>query len=169
MIFWRANNSLLKTTTRTLDLHGLTVRQAMDKFVECANECVSSGKRVRVEVIHGWGSSGSGGAILRELRRFVQRHSDCFESVVEGEGLGNPGVTIVYPKRVLPRALAGHGNEAENAICEYCRTPKSLQKIESKLQGKFRAAEIRAAVRALVAKSRLREVRCEGKVLYEAA
>jgi len=106
--------------------------------------------------------------ILRELRNFVRRNLASFESVVEGEGLGNPGVTIVYPKRALPRALAGQGNTAEDAICEYCKSPKSLQKIESKLQGKFRAAEVRAAVRALLAKSRLREVRCEGKVRYQA-
>ena len=61
-----------------------------------------SGGRDPVRVVHGYGSSGRGGVIHRAIRRYINANIGRFDKVVEGESLANPGVTLVYPKRLLP-------------------------------------------------------------------
>ena len=49
--------------SRSIDLHERTVAEAIREFVRFYNACVRNGYRGRLEVIHGYGSSGSGGVI----------------------------------------------------------------------------------------------------------
>ena len=150
----------------------------MREFVSFYNRCLRSGYRGRLEVIHGWGSSGHGGAILRELRKYLAENSGNFDHFIEGDRIGNPGVTILYAKQPLPAFPEptnsdGAGNSVtmnvvQEAIRRLCKTPKSLRKIEVKLLGRFRVREVRAALRDMVAQSHLEAIRTGGEVLYKA-
>ena len=92
--------------TRQIDLHGRSVSEAMCAFVAFYNDCLRSGYRGLIEVVHGYGSSGSGGAILRELREYLAANSGRLEGApIRGESVGNLGVTIVYPKMILPQGF----------------------------------------------------------------
>jgi len=99
---------------RSIDLHHCTVAEAIREFVRFYNSCVNSGYRGRLEVIHGYGSSGSGGAIRDELRHYLKAHAEIFGEYLAGESLRNPGVTIVYPRdttvAVPPGSGAGYSN-----------------------------------------------------------
>jgi dsDNA-specific endonuclease/ATPase MutS2 len=98
--------------SRSIDLHNFTVAEALREFVRFYNNCVRSGYRGRLEVIHGYGSTGAGGVIREELRKYLKAHSGTFGEFLAGESLRNPGVTILYPRESLatmPQSLdAGH-------------------------------------------------------------
>jgi dsDNA-specific endonuclease/ATPase MutS2 len=97
--------------TRSIDLHNFTVAEALREFVRFYNHCVRSGYRGRLEVIHGYGSTGGGGVIREELRRFLKAHEETFGEFLAGESLRNPGVTILYPRESMammpPGPIAG--------------------------------------------------------------
>ena len=95
--------------SRSIDLHERTVAEAIREFVRFYNACVRSGYRGRLEVIHGYGSSGSGGTIREELRRYLTAHSEIFGEFLAGESLRNPGVTILYPGEALAAMPMGLG------------------------------------------------------------
>jgi dsDNA-specific endonuclease/ATPase MutS2 len=87
--------------SRSIDLHNFTVAEALREFVRFYNNCVRSGYRGRLEVIHGYGSTGGGGVIREELRKYLKAHAGIFGEFLAGESLRNPGVTIVYPRESL--------------------------------------------------------------------
>jgi DNA-nicking Smr family endonuclease len=87
---------------KKIDLHGLTELEALRKLVRDYNVHIRSGCRDPVWIVHGYGSSGRGGVIHRAVRRYISANIDRFDKVVEGDRLANPGVTLVYPKRLLP-------------------------------------------------------------------
>jgi DNA-nicking Smr family endonuclease len=87
--------------SRSIDLHERRVPEAWREFVRSYNACVRSGYRGRLEVIHGYGSSGVGGSIKQELRKYLKAHEGIFGEFLAGESLRNPGVTILYPKETL--------------------------------------------------------------------
>ncbi|MFZ1084268.1 MAG: Smr/MutS family protein [Terracidiphilus sp.] len=96
--------------SRSINLHSFTVAEAIREFVRFYNACVSAGYRGRLEVIHGYGSSGSGGAIREELRKYLKAHEEIFGEFLPGENLRNPGVTILYPREkqaAMPLGLGG--------------------------------------------------------------
>ena len=95
--------------TRSIDLHNFTVAEAIREFVRFYNACVRSGYRGRLEVIHGYGSSGSGGVIREELRKFLKAHAGDFWGVPYRESLRNPGVTILYPRETRRQCRSGLG------------------------------------------------------------
>jgi dsDNA-specific endonuclease/ATPase MutS2 len=92
--------------TRSIDLHSFTVAEALREFVRFYNACVRSGYRGRIEIIHGYGSSGAGGVIREELRKYLAAHDEIFSQFLPGESLRNPGVTILYagetPAPIIP-------------------------------------------------------------------
>lgn len=94
---------------RSIDLHNFTVAEAIREFVRFYNACVRSGYRGRLEVIHGYGSSGTGGSIREELRRFLKGHEEIFGEFLPGENLRNPGVTILYPREALAPVAQASG------------------------------------------------------------
>jgi hypothetical protein len=97
--------------TRSIDLHQRTVAEAIQEFVRYYNTCVRSGYYGRLEVIHGYGSNGTGGVIREELRKYLKAHESIFGEFLPGENLRNPGVTILYPREIqaaMPQS-AGSG------------------------------------------------------------
>jgi DNA-nicking Smr family endonuclease len=97
------------TSSRSIDLHNFTVAEALREFVRFYNACVRSGYRGRIEVIHGYGSNGTGGVIREELRKYLAAHAEIFGEFLAGESLRNPGVTIVYAKETLAPLTLGQG------------------------------------------------------------
>jgi hypothetical protein len=95
--------------TRSIDLHNFTVAEALREFVRFYNACVKSGYRGRLEVIQGYGSTGAGGVIREELRKYLKAHSGTFGEFLAGESLRNPGVTILYPGEILAAMPLGFG------------------------------------------------------------
>ncbi len=125
------------TKSQSIDLHGCTVTEAMAKFVDFYNSSVRSGYRGCIEVVHGYGSSGVGGKIQQELRRYLAKNSERLEIYVPGN-LGNPGITRVYPKKLLPASeKSDQASRAREAILNFCEMPKSRERIFSKLTGRF--------------------------------
>ena len=145
----------------SIDLHGYTVSEAMRRFVDFYNGCVRSGHRGFIEVIHGYGSSGTGGAIQQELRRYLIANADRLEMYVAGDAVGNPGITKVYPKRLLPTVQAGVGSrssDAREAILKFCEAPKAREKVFVKLRGRFGDSTLREELSRLIRDGLLREV-----------
>ncbi len=114
-----------------IDLHGCTVLEAVERFVQFYNARVSAGSCSQIEVVHGYGSSGEGGAIRVKIRSFLERHNDCL-GFVPGEELfpPNPGKTLIMPRKPLPTTLDLLSQE----ILEFCVVGKTM----SKIAGKFR-------------------------------
>src|SRR5579862_8354681 len=136
-----------------LDVHGLTVNEALKVFVDFYNRHARSSSREPFRVIHGWGSSGEGGKIRSKLRQLLAEAGPNLDWK-GGEDLeGNPGVTIIYPRKVIqPRE-----NELETAIQEFCSIPRT----ESKIAGQFRKyepREIKQAIRSLLRRGQIKEI-----------
>lgn len=128
-----------------IDLHGLTQIEAVEALVKYYNRQVKNGDRSRIDVIHGYGSSGEGGALRVRIRSFLARHPECLRFEL-GENFPplNPGKTLVFPLCPLPDVLDLLGEE----ILEYCVTAKTI----SKISGKFRRhgdARIQASLKNL--------------------
>ena len=136
-----------------LDVHGLTVNEALKVFVEFYNRQARGSLREALRVIHGWGSSGEGGKIRPKLRRLLAEAGPSLDWKAGEDLEGNPGVTIVYPGKVIqPRE-----NELETAILEFCSIPRT----ESKIAGQFRKyepREIKQAIRALLRRGQMKEI-----------
>ena len=106
-----------------LDFHNMDSGQAIDDFISAYNSLCPGGT---IKLIHGYGSTGSGGIIRNLIRTFLKEHSDCL--VYECE---NEGCTLVYPKiplSVIPENIA-------EQILEYC---DPFAKAKDKILGKFR-------------------------------
>ena len=148
-----------------LDLHGKTWAEALEEFVDAYNRAVQPGGHTcrTLKVIHGYGSTGSGGVLRTRFRRFFESHAERLE-FTPGEKMGvNPGFTVVTPRYPLP------GGDA--ALCElvrdYCEQPKTL----SKIVGQFRRygnPRVQEAVRSLVGQKRLRKMAKSKNTAYQA-
>ncbi len=137
---------------RELDLHGLTVDEAIKTFIDHFNRHVRS-SREPLRIIHGWGSSGEGGKIRREFRQFLAEATDSLDWQPGEDFEGNLGVTIVYPRKVLH----ARENQLAEALANFCSTPRT----ESKITGEFRrhdAREIKQAIRTLIRQGRIKEI-----------
>ena len=145
-----------------LDLHGLTVAEALDRFVEQYNNRVKNGQGGAWTVVHGYGSSGEGGAIRQRLRAFLDRHADKlrFEA---GELHGNPGSTWVYPKLRLP----DRRERLALAIVAYCATPRSDEKVIREFIGEG-GPQVKELLRSLVKQGQLKMVAKGARSQYQA-
>ena len=85
-----------------IDLHGLTVADALARFTDHYNGRLRAGDTGPLRVIHGYGSSGRGGDLRTALRELLSRHAGRLEFVPGETYFNNPGVTVVYPKHPLP-------------------------------------------------------------------
>ena len=52
-----------------------TVKEAMMQFIQVFNECHKKG--AQLEVVHGYGSSGTGGKIKSALNKFIEKNKEC--------------------------------------------------------------------------------------------
>ncbi len=136
----------------SLDLHGKTWDEAKTEFVDFYNGHVRSGSRARLDIIHGYGSSGVGGVLRDRLRAFLARFSDNLMFQPGEDVDGNPGHTVVVPLKPLPSMDDALAEE----IWAYCSEARTL----SKITGKFRRhgdPEVKRAIRALTSQGRLRQ------------
>ena len=137
-----------------VDLHGHPVDEALRIFIDVYNRHVRSRSKESLRVIHGYGSATEGldgGRIRRKIRTFLEGAADSLDWK-PGEDLeGNPGVTIVFPRKIL----ATFQNQLAADILAFCSIPRT----ESKIAGEFRkntALEIKEAIRTLVRQGQLK-------------
>ena len=87
--------------SRILDLHGLTWVEALPSFIEFYNFSIrsaSSKTNARLEIVHGYGSTGVGGTLGKRLRAFLDQYQDRVEVQLDE----NPGHTYLIPLSPLP-------------------------------------------------------------------
>lgn len=128
-----------------IDLHGYTQVEAIEALVRYYNARVKKGNRSRFDIIHGYGSTGTGGALRVRIRSFLSRHADCLR-FEPGENFSpsNPGKTLVMPVKELPDMV----DQLAGEILEYCATARTI----SKISGKFRRhgdAKVQASLKSL--------------------
>lgn len=146
-----------------VDLHDLTTDEALRVFVEFYNKRTRGASRDPFRVIHGYGSSGEGGKIRRKLRAFLESAAECLDWRSGEDFEGNSGVTIVFPRTVLPSIE----DQLAADIVKFCATPRT----ESKIAGEFRKhgpREIKQAIRGLVRQGQIKEVVKGGTTTYTA-
>jgi hypothetical protein len=150
-------------STDELDLHGFTVAEAIEQFVLYYNSRVDNDQFGCFKVIHGYGSSGEGGAIRIKLRAFLDEHLDKLEYEA-GEDYGDPGWSFVYPKVHLP----DQRERMAAAILSFCLEGKTEEKILREF-GKLGEVEVKHAVRSLAKQGKLKTFNKGAKVLYRTA
>jgi DNA-nicking Smr family endonuclease len=83
-----------------IDLHGMNEKDAITLVVQTYNRQVANGQRERINVVHGYGSTGKGGVLQYRLRDLLQTYGVDF---LVGEWAdGNPGHTILIPGDKIP-------------------------------------------------------------------
>ena len=141
---------------RNLDLHGLTWAEAEASFIEFYNQTLHQVHQngpgaVRLDVVHGYGSTGIGGVLRTRFRGFLGRN-ESFLDFQTGEKVdGNPGHTIVIPLKPL-RSIQ---DQLSQNIWDFCNRPRS----QSKIIGKFRKhgeSTVLSTIRTLERQKRLR-------------
>jgi hypothetical protein len=146
-----------------LDLHGFTVAEAIEQFVQYYNTRVDNDRFGSLRIIHGYGSSGQGGAIRAKLRAFLDEHLDKMRYEA-GDDYGDPGWTFVYPKVRLP----DQRERMTTAILTFCADSKTEEKILREF-AKLGEVQVKQTVRSLASQGKLRIVNNRKKILYQAA
>lgn len=122
----------------TVDLHGFTVDDAIREFVRRCNTLFKGGYRGDIVVVHGYGSSGQGGAIKERLKGFLSRHADFFDA--PAWNTGNPGATMLRQLKLLPAAKAGGMHQQILDFLVSAKTePKILARFHSRPMKEIRA------------------------------
>ena len=148
-----------------LDLHGLTWAEAQASFIEFYNQTLrQAGKdAVRLDIVHGYGSTGTGGVLLTRLRGFLGRNASCLDFQTGEKVDGNPGHTIVVPLKPLPSLR----DQLSQDIWDFCDRPRS----QSKIIGKFRRdgeTAVLNTIRTLEKQKRLRPSNQDAHKFYQA-
>ena len=141
-----------------IDLHGCTLAEAVDLFVQTYNDRVGRGDFSRFRVIHGYGSSGTGGKIRTALRKLLAAFNDSLS--IETNPV-NPGATVIVPLKRLPEGAGILTAE----ILDYCSSGKT----ESKVLGKFRRfgdLRVKRTLQKLVSQGKLRTSRKGSHTVY---
>lgn len=149
-------------TDDKLDLHGYTVAEAIERFVEQYNLRVKNGQHGGWTIVHGYGSSGEGGAIRNKLRSFLDRHLDKLR-YEPGDNYGNPGWTLVYPKLQLPDRRERMALE----ILDFCSTPRVEEKILREFAN-WGGVQVKEILRSMVKHGRMKSVPKGLKAQYQA-
>ena len=137
-----------------LDLHGKTWAEALSEFRDFYNLAARAhpGGGVQLEVVHGYGSTGQGGRLLKSLRTFLERQSQAgLLSYRTGEAVdGNPGHTLVTTLKPLPAA----GDDLADGIWEFCVRPQSHRKVMNSFR-RHGDPQVQQAIRQLQGQRRL--------------
>ena len=152
-----------------IDLHALTWHEALPAFILFYNEAIqhaAGGPAGRLDVIHGYGSSGAGGVLRKRLRNFLEEYAaqGRLECTPGEHADANPGHTLVLPIKPLPNTHEMLAAE----ILDYCARPRTF----SKIGGKFRRhgePTVKAAIDSLVRQRRLRTTGKGSRKVYEAS
>jgi len=150
---------------RILDLHGLTWAEAEASFIEFYNQTIrQAGKdAVRLDVVHGYGSTGTGGVLGIRLRKFLGRNESRLDFQTGEKVDGNPGHTVVVPLKPLPYLR----EQLSQDIWDFCDRPRS----QSKIIGKFRRhgePVVLSTIKTLEKQKRLRPSNQGAHKLYQA-
>ena len=134
----------------TLDLHGKTWAEALTAFREFY---AAAAPGTALEVVHGYGKSGSGGRLRVSLRNYLERQSQAgLLTYQPGEAAdGNPGHTLVIRLKPLPAA----GDDLAEAVWLYCARPQTARKIMNHFR-RHGDPQVRQAIQQLTAQKRLR-------------
>jgi len=134
----------------TLDLHGKTWAEALTAFREFY---AAAAPGAALEVVHGYGKSGSGGRLRVSLRNYLERQSQAgLLTYQPGEAAdGNPGHTLLVPLKPLPAA----GDDLAEAVWLYCARPQTARKIMNHFR-RHGDPQVRQAIQQLTAQKRLR-------------
>ena len=149
----------------SVDFHGKTWSEALAEFVDLYNRTLRSGNgtTVTLDVVHGYGSTGTGGTMRVRIRSFLDRYPQHLD-YMPGESVdGNRGHTMVLPVQPLPAI----GDMLAEQVWEYCDTPRA----QSKITGRFRRhgdPQVLQAIRSLEKQGRLRAVSRGRLKVYEA-
>ena len=146
-----------------LDLHGFIVAEAIERFVQDYNTRVDNNQFGCLRIIHGYGSTGKGGAIRAKLRALLAEHLDKLRYEA-GDDYGDPGWTWVYPKVRLP----DQRERMVAAILTFCSEGKTEEKILREFIN-MGEAQVKQAVRSLAKQGKLKAVNKGVRVLYQAA
>ena len=141
--------------TRDLDLHGKTWPEALEEFVDAYNKAVQPGGHACriLRVVHGYGSTGSGGVLRTRFRKFFEKHESRME-FTPGEKLSvNPGYTLVTPKYPLP----GTDAVLSELVWDYCERAKPMGRVVGQFR-RYGTPRVQQAVRSLEGQKRLRKV-----------
>ena len=152
-----------KSPNDELDLHGLTVAEAIEQFVQHYNTRVDNNQFGCLRIIHGYGSSGKGGVIRASLRAFLDEHLDKLRYEA-GDDYSDPGWTLVYPKVRLP----DQRERMATAILSFCSEGKTEEKILREFT-KLGKVQVKQVVRSLAQQGKLKIMKSRAKVLYQAA
>ena len=148
----------------SLDFHGKNWSESLAAFIDLYNETLRSRRSGdRLDIVHGYGSTGTGGVLRSRIRAFLERQGQRLQ-YMPGEAVdGNPGHTVVVPIQPIPDT----GGLLAEQVWEFCQQPKS----QSKITGRFRRhgdPQVLQAIRVLEGQRRLRTVQ-RGRVKeYEA-
>ena len=138
----------------TLDLHGKTWAESLAELIATYNRVLASRSPAELlDIVHGYGSTGTGGSLRRRVRAFLAAQSQCLEFTPGEEADGNPGHTLVLPIQPLPEVI----DLLAEQVLEYCETART----QSKITGKFRRhgdPSVIQAIRRLERQGRLRAV-----------
>ena len=146
-----------------IDLHGLTKTEAIEAFVKFYNGRVEKGNLKPFEIIHGYGSTGVGGVLLKAIRSFLSNNEDKVEFDYGKDVFAfNPGVTRVIPKKILPSSIDLLGEE----LLDFCESPKTLTKISGKFH-RYELAKIQSALKQLEKSKRLKIFHKGSYVVYQ--
>ena len=146
-----------------LDLHGFTVTEAIEQVVQHYNTRVDNNQCGCWKIIHGYGSTGKGGAIRLKLHTFLDEHLDKLRYEA-GDIYGDPGWTWVYPKFRLP----DQRERMAAAILNFYSEGKTEEKILREFH-KLAETQVKQAVRSLAKQGKLKAVNKGAKVVYQAA
>jgi hypothetical protein len=136
-----------------IDLHGKTWTEALAEFLDLYNRTVarSGASNATLDVVHGYGSTGSGGVLRRRIRAFLAKYPQCLE-FKPGEDIdSNPGHTLISPMRPLPDT----GGLLAEHIWEYCESPRTVNKIAGRFR-RYGDPQVQQAILTLQKQGRLR-------------
>lgn len=149
----------------SVDLHGKTWAESLAVIIAEYNHTLQAGDATAavLDIVHGYGSTGSGGTIRARLRAFLDRYPQRLEYLT-GEAVdSNQGHTLVMPIQPLPEI----DDLLAEQVWDYCERPRTL----SKISGRFRRhgdPPVMQAIRTLEKQGRLRAT-SRGRVkVYEA-
>jgi hypothetical protein len=145
-----------------VDLHGMRTRDAIELFIAQYNRIVSQGGD-RLEVVHGYGSSGVGGDIRGALRALLDAYPHKVR-YISGEMIGNKGVTVVIPDEPLPSRRA---SVAAVVRMQLGLKPVSAYSIEERISGLASSEEVMSGLSGLIAQGDAMKIVQDGRVLYK--
>ena len=149
----------------SIDLHGRTWSESLAELIATYNRALANGSSSDIlEVVHGYGSTGTGGSLRRRVRSFLAAHGDRLEFQAGEDADGNPGHTLVLPIRPLPEV----NDLLAEQVLEYCGTTRTQRKITGKFR-RYGDPEVIRAIRSLEKQGRLRAVNKGRNKAFEAA